>query len=626
MHRYTLIVVMCLLMCMMVSAEQITATLFLEMTDKNDTPISHGSGFFVTYTLIATNAHVIKDAIAGTATLVGKNEHYSIQGVVAVDPKTELVLLKVEAIGVTPYPLGDSDAVKIGDTVHIVGSAEKGLKGIIDGRGGAHSAEHFEITTTISPKSIGAPVLNSEKEVIGVCFKPVGDGQERYFAIPSNALVALLNQSRQSKPLWKQKPIVNLSAEYFYQSGRAHIKLKDYRAAISDFTKVITYNPNYAEAYYSRANIKRILGQHADAILDYDVVLNLNPDPVAYYHRGFCKQILRRYSDAMSDFDTAITIKPDYAAPYNNRGNIKMVLGQNDAAIADYETAMKLDPDNPTYYYNRGIVNERLKRTHAAIADYSTAIKLNPKYIFPYLNRGHLMQRQRQYDAAIADFDAVIKIRPDYARAYLSRAFSHLNLRNYEKAIPDFDIAIKRMPDNSMIYYHRGRSKFELKQFKAALADFNKAGDTFNGSYFYYYYRGSAKYELGQYAEAIVDLNLSIQLNARYPFAYHNRGKAKAKLEQYDAAIQDYDRAIDIIRGSVADFYYSRGDAKVKLGQSDAAIMDYAMAAYSQGNTDMVEGNIEAARKNFRTAVRLAEQAGGLSLKMKAERMLRDLE
>ena len=108
MHRWTLITFVNYLMFMAIttaSTGQITTTVNLRMTDKNNVLIRIGTGFFVTDALIATNAHVIKGATAGTASLVGNENTSVIESVVAVDPKTDLVLLKVTIFGATPLPI-----------------------------------------------------------------------------------------------------------------------------------------------------------------------------------------------------------------------------------------------------------------------------------------------------------------------------------------------------------------------------------------------------------------------------------------------------------------------------------------------------------------------------------------
>jgi S1-C subfamily serine protease len=69
------------------------------MEDANGQPLSLGSGFFVRDGEIASNLHVIEGASRGYAKLVGKKAKYNIEGIAAVDPKRDLVVLKVSITG-----------------------------------------------------------------------------------------------------------------------------------------------------------------------------------------------------------------------------------------------------------------------------------------------------------------------------------------------------------------------------------------------------------------------------------------------------------------------------------------------------------------------------------------------
>ena len=111
-----------------IAEKALAATVYLEMQDKNGKTLGIGSGFFVQSNLIATNYHVIEGAAKGTAKLVGKYTTYNIEGVTATDKVNDLVLLKVTAYGIKPLSLGNSDTVRIGETVYVAGNP-KGLEG-----------------------------------------------------------------------------------------------------------------------------------------------------------------------------------------------------------------------------------------------------------------------------------------------------------------------------------------------------------------------------------------------------------------------------------------------------------------------------------------------------------------
>jgi hypothetical protein len=185
---------------------------------------SQGSGFFVGDGVIVTNHHVIKGATAATVKLVGTEQETDIEGYIAIDEARDLAILKVANLHAPPLPLGNSDTVQVAETVYAVGNP-RGLEGTVsegiisniqpDGNSGIRG-EVIQMTAPISEGSSGGAVLNSRGEVIGIAASVRNDGQNLNFAIPVNALKALLNRAEPVRPLVaepsdaKQNTLANL--------------------------------------------------------------------------------------------------------------------------------------------------------------------------------------------------------------------------------------------------------------------------------------------------------------------------------------------------------------------------------------------------------------------------------
>ena len=472
-----------------IAEKALAATVYLEMYDSNGDILAYGSGFFVRPNLIATNYHVVAGADSGTAKLVGKHTTYTIEGFTATDEANDLALLKVSASGIKPLTLGNSDAVRIGETVYVAGNP-KDLEGtfsdgIISSRRDRYTKERFQMTAPISPGSSGGPVLNGKGEVIGVSVAAHRDldAQNLNFAIPSRYLNTLLTLAKPAKPLSQANQTI--SAEAYLRRGDACYDLGLYNRAIANYDKVIQLEPDYARAYYNRGLAKGQLGQYFAAISDFDKAIQLKPDNAnAYYNRGLAKGQLGQYFAAISDYDKAIQLKPDDAMAYMNRAAVKAALGQYFAAISDFDKAIQLKPDDARAYYGRGLVKADLGQHFAAISDFDKAIQLKPTLVDAYNNRGVAKSALGQHFAAISDFDKAIQLKPDYAMAYYNRGFAKGDLGQYLAAISDFDKAIQRKPDYARAYIQRGLAKVVLNRKREAKLDLRvalrlaeKAGD-----------------------------------------------------------------------------------------------------------------------------------------------------
>jgi len=187
------------------------------MEDSNRQPLSLGSGFFIGDGEIASNFHVIKGAAGGYAKLIGEEKKYDIEGITAIDLQRDLVVLKTSSVGSQALPIGNSDAVEVGETVYVVGNPE-GLEGtfsqgIISSIRDIDADKILQITAPISPGSSGGPVLNARGEVIGVSFATFKVGQNLNFAIPSRYLKTLVANLESSALAPQVKPLAQTKIE-----------------------------------------------------------------------------------------------------------------------------------------------------------------------------------------------------------------------------------------------------------------------------------------------------------------------------------------------------------------------------------------------------------------------------
>ncbi|HEY8369603.1 MAG TPA: DegQ family serine endoprotease [Thermodesulfobacteriota bacterium] len=161
-----------------------------------------GSGFVISPDgYILTNNHVVEGAEEVKVTFATGDEYQA--RVIGRDPKTDVALLKIEPKApLQAAPLGDSDAIRVGDPVVAIGNPF-GLEGtvttgIISAKGrriGAGPYDDFlQTDAAINPGNSGGPLFNLEGEVVGINTAIVARGQGVGFAIPINLAKALIPQ------------------------------------------------------------------------------------------------------------------------------------------------------------------------------------------------------------------------------------------------------------------------------------------------------------------------------------------------------------------------------------------------------------------------------------------------
>ena len=178
---------------------EVTMTNFFGMTSSGAVS---GSGFIISEDgYILTNYHVVEDAYNGhfeieVITYDGTKYTASIVG---VEPANDIAVLKIDAEGLNPARLGDSDTLRVGDMVYAVGnplgelefSMTTGYVSALDrviNTQENESINMFQIDAAVNEGNSGGPLYTSDGSVLGiVTAKYSSSGVEGLgFAIPVN--------------------------------------------------------------------------------------------------------------------------------------------------------------------------------------------------------------------------------------------------------------------------------------------------------------------------------------------------------------------------------------------------------------------------------------------------------
>jgi S1-C subfamily serine protease len=163
-----------------------------------NTSLKLGTGFFVRPTgLLVTNFHIVEGMELVGVKTPGVSSVLWAKKAKGVDLDNDLVALEVERAAAKPPVLGDSDQVRVGEQIVVVGNPE-GLEqtvsnGLISGIREVDGRKLFQISAPISEGSSGSPVFNERGEVIGVVMASIESGQNLNFAVPINYAKPLLD-------------------------------------------------------------------------------------------------------------------------------------------------------------------------------------------------------------------------------------------------------------------------------------------------------------------------------------------------------------------------------------------------------------------------------------------------
>ena len=164
--------------------------------------VGFGSGVIISKDgYIVTNNHVIDNADVISVKL---NDGREYKGrVIGTDPSTDLALVKIEADELPTIPVGNSEALKVGEWVLAVGNpfnlGSTVTAGVVSAKSrglGANQVESFiQTDAAINQGNSGGALVNAKGELVGinsVLYSPTGAYSGYGFAIPTSIMTKVI--------------------------------------------------------------------------------------------------------------------------------------------------------------------------------------------------------------------------------------------------------------------------------------------------------------------------------------------------------------------------------------------------------------------------------------------------
>ena len=171
---------------------------------EEEQPRGVGSGFILSSDgYVMTNAHVVDGADQVIVTLPDKREFKA--RIVGADKRTDVAVVKIEAIGLPAVKVGDVSRLKVGEWVMAIGSPfgldNTVTAGIVSAkqRDTGDYLPFIQTDVAINPGNSGGPLINMRGEVVGInsqIYSRSGGFMGISFAIPIDEAVRVSDQLR----------------------------------------------------------------------------------------------------------------------------------------------------------------------------------------------------------------------------------------------------------------------------------------------------------------------------------------------------------------------------------------------------------------------------------------------
>lgn len=255
-----------------------------------------GTGFFVGESQIISSRHIF-EGISNAKIKTSRGEVYSILGVIAEDPKWDLILLKTETIDNKATPLIITNKYpKEGQKIVVVGSPKGFEQTISDGiissiRDIPNNGKIIQITAPISPGSSGSPVVNLQGEVIGIATLQMHHAQQLNFAVPAEHILTLHNGPVITLAQWSAEAKKVAMEDNVFEDNQLGYKIEypyNWIYEKQNAYRIIFSGKEGTDAYFSTISVQNIYAPKASGkYAGIDLVI-----------KDFRKQILTHGEDS----------------------------------------------------------------------------------------------------------------------------------------------------------------------------------------------------------------------------------------------------------------------------------------------------------------------------------------
>ena len=280
---------------------------------------------------------------------------------------------------------------------------------------------------------------------------------------------------------------------------------------------------------------------------------------------------------AIDGLSVAIANNPNDPSLYAKRGDIFYQNEGYDEAISDLQKALSIDSTNVDYLHLLADVYLDYYQSYPAINTMMKAATLYPTRIPTLLKLSEFQLILKQYDQSINTINEILKLEQLNAEAYFMLGLNFKEQGNIDRAMGSFQTAVENNPDLVDAWINLGQLHAEKGSNLAK-----------------YYFENAVK----------VAPNNITALHAKADFLHFS--------EDRQGAIETY-RQINSIDPNYSESLFntgiiylemdSLGQAKKHFNMAVVTSPTYIIAYYYRGLVTEMQGDLEAAKKDYQTAL-----------------------
>jgi len=261
--------------------------------------------------------------------------------------------------------------------------------------------------------------------------------------------------------------------------GNIFLNLKDYDNAILRFKKSININENFSTGYYNLAicYLKKDIKTEVEKNLIQAIKKN-QEYLEAYFELARFYRSEKRFNDAIINYELAININPLRSELYVGKGLVYLELNDSTKAERYFKEAIIVNKQDFYAFFNLGVIYFNNNNLQEALNYIKQSISLNNNNFEGYNYIGKIFGALNNYKVAKLNFEKALLINPNFYVGIKNLVDLTYNFEDYEECNSIIHKYINQTSDPellSFLYTARGQISFSLLEFEKGVKDFDKA-------------------------------------------------------------------------------------------------------------------------------------------------------
>ena len=385
------------------------------------------------------------------------------------------------------------------------------------------------------------------------------------------------------------------------------------------YRRVLTAQPNNADALSNLGVALKGLGRLDDAIAAYRQAIAIRPDSAeAHSNLGNALRDRGELDEAVTAYREAIRVKPDYAEAHCNLGNALRDRGELDEAVTACREVIRVKPDYAEAHSNLGNALRDQGKLEEAVAAYRQAIGIKPNYAEAHSNLGNSLRDQGKLEEAVTAYRQAIWLKPGHAEVHSNLGVALADQGKLDEAVATYRHAIGVKPDFAEAHSNLGNALRDRGELEEAVTAYREAIRVKPDLAEAHSNLGNVLTELGKVEEAVGACRQALGIKPNYAEFHSNLGNALNRQGKSDEAIMAYREAIRV-KPDYAEAHCNLGNALRDRGELDEAVSacrqaisikpKYAGAHSNLGNALRDLGRLEEAHNAYKKAINLAPRS-----------------